>query len=343
MKGASSRYRTYQYLPFLRENNINCKVSYLFGDSYLKALYSKSKLRFAFAFFSYLKRFFLIFKSFQYDLIIIEYELFPYFPAIFERILRFLGKKYLVDYDDAVFHNYNLNKNLLIRSLLKNKIKNVIKNADSVIAGSDYIFNYAKNYKTSIHKIPTVINADLYQKTTTVSNNSFIIGWIGSPTTSQYLLELVEVFKKLQNLPVSYKFIGTDIQIREHFNGLPVNWIDWSVESEIEEIKSFSVGIMPLDDTPWSRGKCGFKLIQYMACSIPVLASAVGENTVIVEHSKNGYLAKNKEEWYFYLHKMFEEKERLIQMGEYGRNLVERKYSLKNTSKQLIEIIMNKR
>jgi len=119
--GASSRLRSFQYFPFLKENGIDVAFSPLFNDEYLKDLYSgKQSVKTIFS--SYLKRFFILFTVFKYDKIVIEKELFPYLPALFERILAFAKVKYIVDYDDAIFHNYDLSPNKLIRFFLRNKI-----------------------------------------------------------------------------------------------------------------------------------------------------------------------------------------------------------------------------
>lgn len=340
VKGASSRYRVYQYLPFFKEADISFTINNLFDDSYLDQLYNNnSRLLFPIIK-AFIKRIGVLLKVKQYDLLLIEYELFPYFPSLFEFFLKIFNKKYIVDYDDAIFHNYDLNSNKLIRSLLKNKIGRVMKYSSAVIVGSHYLYDYSKRWNSNVYLLPTVVNLELYTNTVPVKNEKdFIIGWIGSPSTSKYMIPLIDVFRKLSTTGVKFSFIGFDKSLREKFEGLKVNWIDWSDETEIQSIKSFSIGIMPLDDNPWTRGKCGFKLIQYMASEIPVLASSVGENKYIVNHGKNGYLIESLESWYEQIHMLSRENGLLKELGKNGLSLVKEKYSLKVTSEQFVSII----
>lgn len=340
VKGASSRYRVYQYLPYLKEADISFTINNLFDDNYLDELYKNNSRLYLKIFKSFFERLRVLLSIKKYDLLLIEYELFPYFPPLFEWLLKICDKKYIVDYDDAVFHNYDLNRNWLIRAILKNKIGRVMKNAYAVIVGSHYLYDYAKSWNSNVILIPTVVNADLYQKVIPPSEKEdFIVGWIGSPSTSKYIIPLIDVFKKLSLTGIKFAFIGFDKNLRSKFSGLPVTWIDWSVETEIQSIKSFSVGIMPLEDTPWTRGKCGFKLIQYMASEIPVLASSVGENIFIVTHGHNGFLIENIESWYKYVQMLSGDKNLLSELGENGLALIKEKYSLDVTCRQFVSVI----
>ena len=340
--GASSRYRTFQYLPFLRKHGIDLDINELFSNSDLARLYIKGTYGFLRLVKSFIRRLFVFPLLKKYDLIIIEYELFPYLPSFFEYLLKLCKKKYILDYDDAIFHNYDMNPNLIIRLLLRNKIRNVIKNSAAVITGNTYLFEYASRCNNNVKLIPTVINYNNYLNITlNEQKNDFIIGWVGSPTSSKYLIPLIDVFLRLDPKLFKLKFIGVDENVKPLFKDLPVEWVKWSKDSEIEEIKTFSVGIMPLEDSPWTRGKCGFKLIQYMACGIPVIASPVGANKEIVIHGVNGFLAESKEEWHAYFLKLFNEKELREKLGKKGLNLVKNKYSLKKTSIEYRELIFS--
>jgi len=263
--------------------------------------------------------------------IIIEYELLPFFPAMFEYLFFKRGIKYIVDYDDAIFHKYDLSKSIIIKTLFQNKIANVIKYANHVIVCNTYLEEYAVQYNPNITKIPTVVLLDRYkQKISThhhKKNDVFIVGWIGSKTTSVYILDILPVMKKFaKNYPnVKYNLVGFDptLLTDDECDSYQINIVNWSEDTEIDNILDFDVGIMPLTDTPWSKGKCGFKLIQYMTCQKPIIASPVGINTEIVVDGTNGYLASSQKEWYSALETLYlnEEKRKIMSKINYEKIL----------------------
>lgn len=340
--GASSKYRSYQYIPYIENNKINVEISELFTNADLERLYNKGSYGFISLVKAFFRRIYSLLFIAKYDLIIIEYELFPYFPPIFEFVLKVLGKKYIVDYDDAIFHNYDLNPNFFIRFFVKNKIGKVIKNASAVITGNQYLFDYASMWNNNVRIIPTVLDVTKYDSSLSYKeHDDFVIGWIGSPSTSKYLLNMRDVFQLLNTNGYLFrlKFIGADKSLKKNFTDLDAEWIEWNENTEVKEIKSFSVGIMPLEITPWTKGKCGFKLIQYMACEIPVIATPVGINKEIVIHGKNGFLAETVYEWYDSILKLMENKELRKIMGVKGKKIINEKYSLEKTSSVYLDVI----
>lgn len=331
--GASSRYRFFQFYDFYIENDIKITTKPFFNNKYLLDLY-EGKKHLTTIIKAYHKRFFILFSLNKYDLIIIEKELFPYFPALFEKILNVTGIKYIVDYDDALFHQYDNTNNKLVKILFSNKIANVMRYSELVVVGNQYLANYAKNiaHVKNIEIIPTVIDLTRYKsKSTEVKlNDTVIIGWIGSPSTSKYLSFLENVFIRLsQKYNFQVNLIGAFLSPFQNFKA---NLIQWSEANEVQEIEKFDIGIMPLADSPWERGKCGFKLIQYMGCSLPVIGSPVGVNSEIIDHGINGFLASAEEEWLKAFETLIED--RLIRktLGIQGRKKVELQYS-----KQVIE------
>ena len=247
----------------------------------------------------YGRRMWTLFWAWRFDLIIIEKELFPFFPAFAERMLNLIGVPYLIDYDDALFHNYDLHPNALVRRVLGRKIDAVMRYAAVVVAGNTYLAKRAESAGVEfVEIIPTVVDCKKYTPAPLLApydNFQVTVGWIGTPKTSKYLLPLMPVFEKLQR-KMSVKFVAVGAR-PEDFEGTPVEVWSWSKESEIASIQRFDIGIMPLSDTPWERGKCGYKLIQYMACGVPVVASPVGVNREIVKPGKSGYLAATEGEW----------------------------------------------
>lgn len=302
--GASSRFRSFQYIPLMEKEGYEVKVAPLFGDEYIHLLYNKGKVPKRKIILFYLHRFFTLLFARNYDLIILEKELFPYMPAWAEKILAWKKIPYIVDYDDAIFHNYDLHPRPWIRKLLGRKIDLVMGNAACVLAGNAYLADRA--YKAGAKKvviIPTVVDENKY---TALENNNPVpvLGWLGSPTTLKYLKDLRPVLEKLaESYDFELRILGGNKGI-----GLSKNEriIDWSEETESEEVARFDLGLMPLTDSPWEKGKCAFKLIQYMASGVPAIASKVGMNGEVIRHGENGFLAENGEDWYRYLALFFE-------------------------------------
>ena len=292
--GASSRYRFYNYIYHLEKNGFECIVSPLFSDLYITKTYSNSSV-FLEVIKCYSKRIVFLFKARKCDLCLIEKELFPFIPYWLEVFfLSFLGK-YVVDYDDAIFHRYDEHDSVIVRLLLSKKISKVMSGASAVIAGNQYLYDYAKNslaFNSII--IPTVVDVDLYDDTIIEKNKQFTIVWIGSESTIHYVEKIkesvIEVCKKTNG-----KFVVIGAKI--HIPDIQLELIDWSSETKKKYLKSSHVGIMPLADSNWDKGKCGFKIVQYLAAKIPVVASPVGVNSVIIQHGVNGYLASKSDDW----------------------------------------------
>jgi glycosyltransferase involved in cell wall biosynthesis len=338
--GASSRVRAYQFFPFFEREGYKTQFEPLFSNKYLQIYNNFGKKDILLVVKSYWRRIIKLLKTKEFDLVWIEKEIFPFFPSCFETFLKYTGTKYIVDYDDAIFHNYDLNPNIIVKMLLRNKINRVMKNASAVIVGSDYI--YAKAMRAGAKKIffiPSSVDLQKYTYQKRFNEKNFIIGWIGSRSTGQYLNLIYE--------PLSYLSKHYDITLRlmgyrtDIFRFMPTEIFEWKEENENWFLNSIDVGIMPLNNGPWERGKCGYKLIQYMACGRPVIASPVGENVKIVRHGENGFLASLGDEWIEYLIKLINSVELRKKLGENGRKVVEQNYSTEHNFIKLIEIIKN--
>lgn len=334
--GASSRVRYLQYLPYFRAQGADVSVVPLFSDAYLRSLYEGGSVWRAVVS-GYIHRLATLSRARQFDVVIIEKELFPYMPAFVERLLRAAGVPYVVDYDDALFHRYDLHSSKYVRSVLGRKIDAVMRHASVVVAGNEYLAERARQAGASrVEVIPTVVDTARYQPGEDPPNEIPVIGWIGTPKTSRYLKSLLSVFEALQaRVPVRIVAVGAR---SEDFAGTPVETVPWSEETEVQSIQQFDIGIMPLDDTPWERGKCGYKLIQYMACCVPVVASPVGVNSEIVKPTKNGLLARDNE-WKQQLISLLENSELRCVYGSRGRKDVEEWYSLKVQAPRFFEAV----
>lgn len=326
--GASSRYRFYQFFEFYEKEGFECIKRSFFNDAYLIDKYKANKSSPAKVLLAFIKRFLVLFSLFKYDKVVIEKELFPYFPAIFEKILNLVGVKYIVDYDDALFHQYDNHYSKWVRKLLGNKIAKVMRYSSLVVAGNDYLADYAiQSGAKNIQLIPTVIDLRRYPKEyKDYVYDKPIIGWIGTPSTVKYVHDLISVFEKLyKKIPFTLHIIGANLDADVNFDHKSIKW---SEETEVKEIQKFDIGIMPLPDSPWERGKCGFKLIQYMGCSKPVVASPVGVNSIIVKIDENGFLATDLDQWFSSLLTLLSTPSARTEMGKKSRLLVENQYCI---------------
>lgn len=336
--GASSRVRCYQYLPYLRDHGFSIDVAPLLDDGYIQQLYAGKRKHISLIIRAYMHRLSILLNARSYDLLWIEKELFPWLPAWAEGLLAKMKIPYIVEYDDAIFHRYDLFPNKAVRAVLGGKIDAVMCSASIVIAGNDYLAKRAMLAGAKrVEILPTVIDLERYKPNQNINSHIFTIGWIGTPVTSRYLHHVRSALAEVcQNNRARVVLVGSG---PVSLNGVPVEVRPWYEETEVEDIRSFDVGIMPLPDSPWERGKCGYKLIQYMACSRPVVASPVGANKQIVEDGVNGFLASTKDEWVRALNTLINDHDLRVRMGNAGRKKVEMHYCLQVTAPRLAKIL----
>lgn len=327
----------YQYVEPLHSMNVDVSVQPLLRTSYLERLYAGIPTKWSEVAGDYFKRLGCLFKARHFDLLWIEKELFPYLPAWAERLLASSGIRYVVDYDDAVFHNYDRHRNPIVRQLLGKKIDSVMRHAAVVVCGNSYLAERAsKTGARRIEIVPTVIDLQRYSMIEPpVSQESLRVGWMGSLSTVKYLHDVAPALHAAStNIPLTLVVVGARCELP----GIDVEFRSWSEDSEVEEIQHFDIGIMPLHRGPWELGKCGYKLIQYMACGKPVIATPFGVNQEIVQHGLNGYLANDVDGWREALEKLSANAEARRTMGEHGRIAVEKKYCLQKTAPRMAQI-----
>jgi glycosyltransferase involved in cell wall biosynthesis len=337
-RGASSRIRSYQYLPFLETQGFHFTVSPLVADSYLHGLYSGRGIDVRPVLQSYCRRVRCLLQSGKFDLLWVEYEVLPWLPAWAEQMLALFRIPYVVDYDDAIFHRYDMHPRRLVRLFLGEKIDKVMQKASEVVVGNEYLAERAgKSGARHVSVLPSVVDLNRYATREGKNRDVFTVGWIGSPTTTPYLELITPAIKEFaRDRDVRLVLVGSGIVPT---NGLPVETREWSEDREVEDIQSLDVGIMPLPNDPWSKGKCGYKLVQYMACGLPVVASPVGVNKELVRNGWNGFLAKEKEDWVQALNVLYENASQREEMGKAGRALVEEKFCLQVTAPRLLSLL----
>jgi glycosyltransferase involved in cell wall biosynthesis len=216
------------------------------------------------------------------------------------------------------------------------KIKWLCKWSYKVSAGNQFLANYAKKYNRSVSIIPTVVDTKhRYASLVDQRNIRPSIGWTGSHSTMKYLDPIIPVLQKLEE---KWDFDFYVISNKEpEYQLRSLKFIKWNEQKEIDDLCKINIGIMPLESDQWSEGKCGFKIIQYLALGIPAIASPVGVNNKIIEE-RNGFLCNNNEEWYSALSVLLADHDLREEMGSAGRKKIISRYSIQATEALFLDL-----
>lgn len=332
--GASSRLRFSQYFSALHGAGMQIQCLPLFGDEALGARYRRGQYSLGAALTAFGKRMQVMFSHRDFDVVWIEKEALPWCPLWLELALL-SSVPYVLDYDDAVFHNYDLHSSALVRRLYGQRLDGLMARAALVVCGNAYLAQRATDAGAVwVERLPTVIDLDRYtlqgrtQTVAEVAEQVPRIVWIGSPSTAKYLALLSQPLQALaQRMPFVLRVIGAEFALP----GVQVECVPWADATEVADIAACDVGVMPLQDSAWERGKCGYKLIQYMACGLPVVASDVGMNEEIVKAGGSGYLARSDDEWLEALMALLSDAALCQKFGLAGRQRVEDVYCIQKT------------
>ncbi|GAB4375900.1 MAG: hypothetical protein Kow0075_02600 [Salibacteraceae bacterium] len=343
-RSPSQRYRFEQYLDYLSDQGIQSELSYLLDEEDDKAFYSKGRLlsKAKILIKSYAKRLSDLKRLDHFDVVFVQREAFMTGTTFFEKAVHRIGEKMVFDFDDSIWiHNVSdANKYL---NFLKNPAKTarIIGMAQKVVAGNKYLAQYALQYNDDVVIIPTTIDTDRYKRKvphSTAPDKPVIIGWTGSPTTIRHFELAVPVLKQIKQRygeRVAFKVIGDD---RYKNPELGITGIPWYAHSEVDDLQDVDIGIMPLPDDEWAKGKCALKGLQYMAVEIPAVMSPVGVNSEIIDHGTNGFLPAGHHEWVQILSQLIENPALRIEVGKAGRKTVERGFSVKANAEKYLNL-----
>ena len=328
---ASAWYRALQYLPLLEQSGIRCRVQALFSDTYVNRLFSTRRKSCREALKGYGKRLTYLARTdlSRFDLCYVQYEVFPYWPHCMDSVLALGRMPYVVDLDDAIYLAY---KRI---PFLRGKLDTIIRKARLVIAGSEVLREYAAALNAKVCVIPTVIDIGNYPaKTDYGRRGRFVVGWVGTPITAhRYLLPFARALQAVsRRYPITLCCVGTDPKFE--VPGVEVENVLWNRDTVGQVIRTFDVGIMPLLDEPFARGKCGFKLIQYLGCGVPAVGSRVGANESIISDGVDGLLADSEAALADRICAFLESQTLREQLGRAGRIKVLEKYCLQSTHRQ---------
>jgi glycosyltransferase involved in cell wall biosynthesis len=331
----SQRFRFEQYLTLL-EQEYMITIAPFWSVHAWRVLYEKNHalIRFLFLIGSLVKRGMLLFSVIQYNFIFIHREAAPIGPPWWEWITaKILRKKIIYDFDDAIWSTDNADEPRLISWVRwRSKVRSICRWSYKASVGNAYLATYAKNFCKRVVINPTTIdtqtlhNKELYPAPDK-NSNQVVIGWTGSHSTLKYLHTLEKV---LQSIALQFPFVYT-LVIADKMPDLNIpNLIfkKWSKATEVTDLLLADIGIMPLPDDEWTKGKCGFKALQYMALEIPALVTPVGVNTEIVEHGVDGFVCSTEQMWQVYITELIIDKSKAKHMGMMGRKTVQARYSV---------------
>lgn len=322
---AATRHRLKQYEPFLAAHGVTVEHDYLLDDSYVAALAAGKRKPWATVAASYVRRLAVLARRRDFDVAFVHAELFPGLPL--DHLAAVIGKPVVYDLDDALYLQH-------AQGRFPGKLRRLWRQAHC-IAGNEFLAAEMGKHARSCAVIPTTVDTDIW-KPAARCNVKPVIGWIGSPSTWEYVEPLLPaIWKAMAKHDAVFRVFGAGERARRH------GWIevrDWSADTEVAAVQGMDIGIMPLPNSDWARGKCGFKLIQYMACGLPTIASSVGMNREIVVDGETGFLASREDEWAAALDALLTNAALRQRMGWAGREVAVDRYSLQSQAPRVIEV-----
>jgi glycosyltransferase involved in cell wall biosynthesis len=335
IEDASSRYRIYQFIPKLEMEGFTCDVRPFTTAKLFHAIRRGGNLplKLSHTLFATIRRALELSRLGSYDLVLIHREAFPFFSPLVEKAIMKRHPKVVFSFDDAVYVGHDrstMHYSWLYRFKYGAGIDKVIQNAALVIAGSPVLANYARKYNDNIAVMPTVVDLERYPFTLPQErlDRTITVGWYGSNSTSQYLDMIVPALQRLAAAypgKVRFRFYG------DHRLSLPLpdfQAFPFRLETEIQDLQSMDIGLMPLPDTAWTRAKCAFKAIQYMALGMPTVLTPIGMSGELVQHGENGLHATTVDEWFEALSRLVSDLHLRQRIALAGRKTIEEQYSL---------------
>ncbi len=333
-RSPSQRYRFEQYFRFLEQNGFGCELSYIITEDVDKYFYASGH---------FLKKFGILLHAIskrlkdkrrynEFDIVFVQREALMIGNTWFEKKIKESGAKFIFDFDDSIWLMDTSEGNKKWE-WMKNPQKTAIniKYADLVFAGNNYLASYAKKFNSNVVVIPTTIDTEIFKPDQSKKKkNKIVIGWSGSITTIKHFEYAVPYLSKVKEKygdKVDFVVMGDDTYMNDK---LGIKGIKWSAEEEVNILNSFDIGIMPLPDDEWAKGKCGLKALSYMSLEIPTIVSPVGVNTEIIQQDVNGFLASTDQEWFQVLEKLIDEAELRERIGKAARKTVIEKYSVES-------------
>lgn len=294
---------------------------------------------------AFLRRFGQLFSLKNYDVILVYRAAAMAGPAFFERLIKLTGKPIIYDFDDAIFltHTHEVNK-LFGWAKFAKKTEAICRLSDAVTVGNEWLAEFARQHNSNVSIIPSSVDTEKYFPQAKKVGEKIVVGWTGSSTSQTHLENFAPVLRELSaKLPIE---IHVHSDRSPNLGDIPFVWHKWAIDTEVEIISKFDIGIMPMPDDKWSLGKCSMKALIYMSLGVPTVCSDVGMNREVISHGENGYLAKNNEDWFNSIQILVNNQELRNKIGKKSRETIIEKYSMKvcanKFAKVVFETIRNK-
>ena len=341
-RSPGQRFRCEQYIPFLQEVGFEITYSFLLNEHDDTLFYSRGK---------YLQKFLILLKSIyirsydvlranRYDFIFIYREAVMVGSTVFERLFKLSRAKILFDFDDSIWLHDTSDGNQSLQWLKKpSKTATICTLADCVLVGNEYLAEYARQFNQKSIIIPTTIDTSYHYNPSGYSEtNPVCIGWTGTATTLKHFESIIPALvtiKKRYGAKVCFRMI---INTPYENNDLEMKAIPWKRETEISDLLPIAIGIMPLPDDQWSKGKCGFKGLQYMSLGIPTIMSPFGVNKSIIDNGKNGFLALTNEDWIEKLSYLIDNPALRTAIGKQGQATIKERFSVQSQKENYVSL-----
>jgi glycosyltransferase involved in cell wall biosynthesis len=335
------RYRIEQWRPYLEQEGIQIDF-FPFADGALSDLlhkpgqvFAKSKAMAA----AFARRALHGLQARNYDVVLVHRTACLAGPALLERLIAMSGKPVIYDFDDAIFLLHTSEANRRFGWLkFPGKTASICRLSTHVVVGNSFLADYARQYNSRVTVISPSVDTNVYQPVPhNGSSSRVVIGWTGSSTSQTHLEMFAPV---LQEIAARRNVEIRVISDREpRLPGIPHVWRQWSANRETGDLSDIDIGIMPMPDDQWSRGKCSMKALQYMAMGVPPVCSAIGANCEVIEHGKNGFLATTPEEWVRCLEFLIDDPSLRERLGRQARKTVEEKYSMRRCAELFARVV----
>lgn len=334
--GPSSRYRVVQFLPFLAARGIAWDLHSLHDEHYLRDRYAGRGTSPLYLARRVMDRARVLVHAGRYDVVFIQKEMFPHALDVPEWWLARSHVRTIVDLDDAIHLFYEGASGF--KRALRNKIPRVLERASLVLAGNRYLEAYARQFTDRVQFFPTVVDTARVVAAPAHGAATPVVGWIGTPETVRYLHALVPSLEDVAgNVPISLLVVGAQAPA---VRGADVHAKPWSEGEEVADLHRMDIGVMPLSDDAWSRGKCSLKLLQYMSAGVAAISSPRGSAPEIVEPGHTGFLADTPAEWRARLLELATSPELRRAMAARARRRVEADYSLSTWGPRFADAIV---
>ncbi|MFO7864209.1 MAG: glycosyltransferase family 4 protein [Salinivirgaceae bacterium] len=344
-RSPGQRFRCEHFIPWLRQHNFHITYANLLTEWDDRHFYKPG---------NYLIKAFILMKSYlrrvgqlrnvaKYDAVFIYREAFMLGTIRFEKRIRRKGVPIIYDFDDAIWLNDVSAANKELKWLKRpSKTGDICSLSSLVIVGNEYLATYARQYADNVAVVPTTIDTNYHLPANASKTSGNVrIGWTGSSTTLKHFRLLLPLLKRLKSEygeKLRVRLIADEPIID---NELEIENVRWSAEDEIQQLDEIDIGIMPLPDDEWARGKCGFKGLQYMSMGIPAVMSPVGVNKEIIRHGENGFLAESDAQWEQILKTLIDDAQLRQKLGQVGRQTIIDKYSILANRERYLQLFRN--